>query len=174
MPLIICGYPGVGKSSLAGWNNCIDLESSLFSYRDGCAQKTMYWVPQYCQAAIDLALQGYTVFTSTHRAVIEYLKEPPMPLKGSVKTVIFCPDHRYKLEWIDRLQKRLERDDRSLYSKNKRALDRVIEHFDEDMDYLNNCGLPVHIPAYIDYDFKEYVQMLQIFYEERRNNHDGA
>lgn len=25
--LIICGYPGVGKSSIAGWNNCIDLET---------------------------------------------------------------------------------------------------------------------------------------------------
>ena len=29
--LIICGYPGIGKSSIAGWNNCIDLESSYFS-----------------------------------------------------------------------------------------------------------------------------------------------
>lgn len=28
--LIICGYSGVGKSSIAGWNNCIDLESSYF------------------------------------------------------------------------------------------------------------------------------------------------
>ena len=35
MGLIICGYPGVGKSSIAGWNNCIDLESSYFSHRNG-------------------------------------------------------------------------------------------------------------------------------------------
>ena len=75
MGLIICGYPGVGKSSIAGWHNCIDLESSFFSHRADIPQKLDYWVPQYCQVAIDLALQGYTVFTSTHHAVIEYFKK---------------------------------------------------------------------------------------------------
>jgi broad-specificity NMP kinase len=29
--LIICGYPGIGKSSIAGWDHCIDLESSKYS-----------------------------------------------------------------------------------------------------------------------------------------------
>ena len=55
--LIICGYPGIGKSSCAGWNGAIALESSTFSQEMGM----MNWIPIYVKTAIQLAEQGFTV-----------------------------------------------------------------------------------------------------------------
>ena len=171
--IIICGYPGVGKSSIAGWNNCIDLESSLFSHQPRAINHknpiddTTYttipirinnWVPQYCKVAIDLAYQGYTVLTSTHRAVIEYFLFEKYYPENVAGVVIFCPDHRYKKEWIERLTERYAK---TMNSKDERALNRVIDHFDDDIHFLNNCGLPVYIPAAMDYDLKDYITMIQ-------------
>jgi len=108
--LIVCGYPGVGKSSIAGWNKCVDLESSYFSYRpaydvhDGiCVNipvRTDVWTKQYCPIAINLANQGFIVMTSYHKSVIEYFMSAIYP-KNVSGAVIFAPDRRYKKEWID-------------------------------------------------------------------------
>ena len=74
--LIICGYPGIGKSSIAGWNNCIDLESSYFSRDEkGFALCDTDWVTRYCKLAFDLARQGFTVLLSCHELVRNQLKE---------------------------------------------------------------------------------------------------
>lgn len=167
--LIICGYPGIGKSSIAGWNNCIDLESSYFSFRNGAPQKFSEWVPQYCRIAMDLAKQGYTVLTSTHKPVIKYFMEHAQgtELSPSLSGIVaFCPDHRYKSEWIERLNNRLRQDatDRlstDILQKDLRALKRIMEHFDEDIDFLYNCGLSVYIPSYMDYDLKDRVTEIQ-------------
>lgn len=160
--LIVCGYPGVGKSSIGGWNNCIDLESSYFSHRAYVPQKLKSWVPQYCAVAISLAQQGFTVLVSTHKEVIAHLIFTIFPQKLTgidVEVVIFCPDHRYKQEWIERLKKRVCLP--NALDKHERALQHVEEHFDDDMDYLNNCGLPVYIPAWLDYDLRDYINRIR-------------
>ena len=59
--MIISGYQGIGKSSLAGKNNCIDLESGNF-WVDG--KRADDWYKQYCQIANHLTEQGYRVFFS--------------------------------------------------------------------------------------------------------------
>ena len=167
--LIICGYPGIGKSSIAGWNNCIDLESSYFSFRNGAPQKFNEWVPQYCRVAMDLAKQGYTVLTSTHEQVIKYFIEHAQGTELSpslLGVAVFCPDYRHKPEWIERLNNRLCQDatDRlstDILQKDLRALKRIMEHFDEDIDFLYNCGLSVYIPSYMDYDLKDTVTIIQ-------------
>lgn len=172
--LIICGYPGVGKSSIAGWNNCIDLESSYFSYRCNIPQKLGYWVPQYCKVAMNLAMQGYTVLTSTHEQVIKYFIEHTQgtELSPSLRgVVVFCPDHRYKPEWVERLNNRLRQDatnhmSTDILEKDLRALRRVIEHFNEDMDFLYNCGLSVYVPCHMDYDLKDQITAIR-FVRER-------
>lgn len=179
--LIVCGYPGVGKSSIAGWNNCVDLKSSYFSYRCNMPQKLDYWVPQYCKVAMDLAMQGYTVLTSTHEQVIKYFIEHTQgtELSPSLRgVVVFCPDHRYKPEWVERLNNRLCQDatnhmSTDILEKDLRALRRVIEHFNEDMDFLYNCGLPVYVPGYMDYDLKD--QIIAIRFDRERvwnDNHE--
>lgn len=172
--LIICGYPGVGKSSIAGWNNCIDLESSYFSRvlhpGEYVSDLLKYeWVIQYCRVAMDLAMQGYTVLTSTHEQVIKYFIEHTQgtELSPSLRgVVVFCPDHRYKPEWIERLNNRLCQDAANhlsidILEKDLRALRRVVEHFNEDMDFLYNCGLSVYIPGYMDYDLKDQITAIR-------------
>lgn len=164
--LIVCGYPGVGKSSIAGWNKCIDLESSYFSHRPAydthdstfvnIPVRTDVWAKQYCPIAIDLANQGFIVMTSCHRPVIEYFMSAIYP-KNVSGAVIFAPDHRYKKEWIDRLT---ERYNKTGLQKDERALTRAIQYFDEDMAFLNNCGLPICTPAALDYDLKDYINYI--------------
>lgn len=165
--LIICGYPGVGKSSVAGWSNCIDLESSFFSYRGGAPQRLIYWVPQYCDMASNLALQGFTVMTSTHEAVIECFKnliqEPGNNDYKNLKDriVIFCPNSYWKDEWIKRLRKRLDPPVDQDYMKNIRALNRAEGYFEKDIEYLNNCGFPVYHPESLDYDLRDYIYQIR-------------
>ena len=66
--MIITGYQGIGKSTLARKDkNIIDLESSSFwKYDKSCNSKTRCedWYVYYCQVAMDLSRQGYTVFVS--------------------------------------------------------------------------------------------------------------
>ena len=168
---IICGYPGVGKSAVAGWNNCIDFESSNFSYQprpvdpdsgnfEACAIipiRTVIWAQQYCPIAIELASQGFTVLTSTHRPVIEYFKACPVP-ENVAKPIIFAPSKDVKNEWLLRLTDRYST---TGLDKDWRALRRFEEHFDEDISYLENCGLKIYHPDNMDYDFKEFVLSVQ-------------
>ena len=70
--MIISGYQGIGKSSLAGKNNCIDLESGNF-WVDG--KRADDWYKPYCQIANHLSQQGYTVFVSSHEVVRKELEK---------------------------------------------------------------------------------------------------
>lgn len=154
--LIIIGYQGIGKSSCAGKNNCIDLESSNFFIGD---ERIENWHIIYCQIAMHLANQGYTVFTSSHKAVYEYFKTMPL-LPNVAKIVVFCPDSRYKEEWIERLQ---ERYNRTGLVKDYKALMNAKERYKENIIELVNCGLPVVQPAYsVDYDLNDYVHRMQV------------
>ena len=54
--MIICGFPGVGKSTLAKFSNWVDLESTPFE-KD--------WV-RYAKVAKHMSDNGYNVMVSTH------------------------------------------------------------------------------------------------------------
>ena len=70
--MIIIGYQGIGKSTLANKNiNYIDLESSNF-FIDGKRQEN--WFIIYCNIANHLSEQGKNVFVSSHEVVRESLK----------------------------------------------------------------------------------------------------
>ena len=65
--MIIIGYQGIGKSSLAGPHlGYIDLESSNFKV-DG--MKIEGWQKIYCNIAKHLSNQGFKVFLSSHEVV---------------------------------------------------------------------------------------------------------
>ena len=148
--LIMIGYQGIGKSSCAGKENCIDLESESFwigNYR------TEDWYIPYCNVALDLASQGYTVFTSSHKVVVNCLKLVPS-IENIGKIVVFCPEVRFKEEWIARLQ---ERYDRTGLNKDYKALMNAKERYTENIIELVNCGFPVYQPSWIDYDLMDYV-----------------
>lgn len=153
--LIVIGYQGIGKSSCAGKENCIDLESGCFW--DGDERHEDWYIP-YCQIAMDLANQGYTVFTSSHKVVYEHFKTMPL-LPNVAKVAVFCPDSRYKEEWVERLQKRY---DKTGLNKDYKALMNAKDRYCENIVELVNCGLPVVQPAYsVDYDLMDYVRKMR-------------
>lgn len=149
--LIVIGYQGIGKSSCAGKDNCIDLESGCFWIGD---ERHEDWFIPYCQIAMDLANQGYTVFTSSHKCVYEFFKSVPF-LPNVGKAVIFCPKIRYKKEWIERLATRFTK---TQYFKDFKALKNAEDRYEENIQELMRNGLPVYQPAAMDYDLMDYVR----------------
>ena len=152
--LIICGYPGVGKTAVGGWINCIDLESSSFDH--------IYfsWVETYVRVATDLATQGYTVLMSTHLEVIKKLKEAKEYADGKWDVVIFCPKKEMKDAWLARVTDRYLAD-KSF--KNQRALMRVRERFDSDIDDLQKTGLMCFSPSNMNYNFVDDISKIRKF-----------
>ena len=153
--LIIIGYQGIGKSSCAGpANKCIDLESGNFFIGDRRAED---WYVPYCQTAMSLAAQGFTVFTSSHKCVRDLLASMPKPENvGAV--VVFCPRLSFHDVWIHRLQ---ERYDRTGLWKDYKALANAQERYDENILELTDSPLPVYLPDRIDYDLMDYVRKIR-------------
>lgn len=149
--LIIIGYQGIGKSSLAGYDNCIDLESGNFWIGDKRADD---WYIPYCQIAMDLANQGFTIFTSSHKQVYEYLKSVSLP-ENVGAAIIFCPRRFMKDNWIEKLRDRYYR---TGLEKDHKALMNAEERFEENIVELCSCGLPVIQPNAMDYVLHDYVK----------------
>ena len=165
--IIICGFPGIGKSSIAGWNNCIDLESSNFSriengyISSGPVRVSFDWASLYCELAVQLASQGYTVLTSTHSKVIDIFtacENNGMWTDTVVGAVIFCPHVHWKDEWIERLKKRYDKDPSG---KNARALYFASYQWDKIYSLVTNETLPVVQPDSVQYDLKDYILEMQ-------------
>lgn len=181
--LIICGYPGVGKTSVGGWNNCIDLESTDF--KNGPSERIwskVYvrvtdisevmansnmdkeietlavpaWVDEYCRVGINLADQGYIVLMSTHKDVITYLSK-----MSKSPVVIFCPKLEWRTQWFERVQRRYEE---TGLDKHRLAMDRVYHYYMTDIEWLMNFGLPVYQPDELYYNFRSHVA--KIIYEQ--------
>lgn len=129
--MIISGYQGVGKSTLAvKSNNFIDLESSSF-FVDGVRPDN--WYVMYCQVAINLSQQGHDVFVSSHKVVRDYLAD-----HSDEKLVLVFPDKDLKSQWIDRLQKRY---DQTKSDKDYKALKNAECSYDSNiLDLMNQSG----------------------------------
>ncbi|MBR3229787.1 MAG: hypothetical protein IKF91_03060 [Bacilli bacterium] len=154
--LIVIGYQGIGKSSLAGWYNCVDLESSNF-YING--KKDEKWYEVYCNIALDIANQGFVVFTSSHKEVRNYFHQFLNNLPRNIgNIVIFCPQVLQEKDWIDRLQ---ERYNKTKTEKDKRALDRAIERYEEDIYNLTHSGFVYYQPKTVNYDLKNYIEKMR-------------
>ena len=155
--LIICGYPGIGKSSIAGWNNCIDLESSYFSRdEEGFALCDEDWVTRYCKLAFDIARQGFTVLLSCHVAVRNKLKEIK-DMKSNYfcpPVVIFCPRADMKEAWGIRLMKRYNETN---LDKDFRAFEGAIRYWNKNMLHMTEQDFPIYRPRSIDYDLRDYI-----------------
>ena len=156
--LIICGFPGIGKSSIGGWNNCIDLESSYFSHtEDGYTLSSKDWAWRYCEIALDLANQGYTVLISCHESVRNFLNEKVKyrALSGcNVPIVIFRPSPNMKEAWAIRLVNRYLK---SGLDKDLRAFEGAIKNWEETQQHMNGQYLTIYYPKDITYDLRDCI-----------------
>ena len=126
--MIIIGYPGVGKTSLAGrYNQYIDLESSNWNSPDNTKPDNWWW--SYGKVAEDLSRQGYRVFVSCHPSVQKYFEE------SNEYVMVLYPSLELKEEWIKRVADRYDRD-RSM--KNLAALNNVELYYDNQIKLLDD------------------------------------
>ena len=147
--MIIVGYQGIGKSTLAGKDNCIDLESSSFwdDYK-----RPDDWYKVYCRVATYLSKQGYTVFVSSHMEVIKELEDSNQPVFA-----IF-PSIHLKDEWVKKL---LDRYEQSNLYKDYKAYKNAEEHYKENIADFMRCDLTFYEINKMDYDLKDIVEFLK-------------
>lgn len=69
--MIICGFPGTGKSMMAKFSRWVDLESTPFSRRG-------QWL-LYAEVAKHMSDNGYTVMVSTHKEMLDALEQIETP-----------------------------------------------------------------------------------------------
>ena len=150
--MIIIGYQGIGKSSVSGVDSgCIDLESSNFWHEGVRADD---WYIYYCNIALDLSKQGFTVFTSSHKEVRDYLLE--YTIYDFITTVF--PERWLKDEWINRLQKRY---DAKPSNKNYKALMNAKDRFEDNVKELKEWGGGFYGIQDMDYDLMDIVKHLR-------------
>ena len=147
--MIISGYQGIGKSSLAGKNNCIDLESGNF-WVDG--KRADDWYKPYCQIANHLSQQGYTVFVSSHEVVRKELEKSEEPVFA-----VF-PSIHLKDEWIKKLE---ERDERTKLDKDYRALMNAKDRYKENITELMQGNLKFYEITRINYHLDDIIDYLE-------------
>ena len=124
--MVIVGYQGIGKSTLAkNANGFIDLESSNF-FVNG-VRSTDWYVP-YCKIALNLSAQGYNVFVSSHQVVRTYLAD-----HHTQKLVIACPSKNLKDEWLEKLANRYQSTN---LDKDFKAWQNALLRYDENIDEL--------------------------------------
>lgn len=143
--MIYVGYQGIGKSSIAGKNNCIDLESGNFLVDD---VRNYNWYKEYVNIAEHLSNQGYKVFMSSHKIVREELNN-----RGTEFTVI-CPNLKLKEQWIKRLENRF---DRTRSTKDFKALKNAEEMYEENIKDLTS-EINTIVITKIDYDLLDILR----------------
>lgn len=143
--MIVVGYPGIGKSTLAGRDHkYIDLESSCFLV-DG--ERDDNWYIPYCNIAEDLSRQGYVVFVSSHMSVRGRLS-------ASLENVVAVyPSIDLKDAWIAKLTERYQE---SHSDKDHKALMNVVDYYEEQVHNMSvDGGIPYKLALIgIDYDLE--------------------
>lgn len=133
--MIVMGYPGVGKTTLARfyhYNDYIDLETSNF-------YKRPEWYCDYCNVAEDLSSQGYIVLTGCHKEIRDRLIRLSME-----ELCLIYPSIDLKEAWIKRLSDRAIKN--GCVEKDLRALKRVEKKWEQDHEELEE-----YINKNIDY-----------------------
>lgn len=160
MGVVIIGYQGIGKSTLANKeDNFIDLESSNFWYYDEeTKQKVRWgnWAEIYTNIAMDLAKQDNIVFTSSHQVVRDELAKKDDDV--DVLITVCVPNKKLKDEWIKKLKTRyeesgLEKD----FKAWKNAEDRYEENINELILDANKYGWGIYFINDINYDLYDII-----------------
>lgn len=145
--MIIIGYQGVGKSTLAkdSWKY-IDLESGNFWIN---GERDEQWYKPYCNIANHLSAQGYTVFTSSHKEVREELKNSSEVVK------IAFPALELKTDWLIRLK---DRYNESMLEKDYKALMNASLYYETNINDLMNEPFDKIVINNIDYNLRKLIE----------------
>lgn len=160
--MIVIGYQGIGKSTLAVRNlKYIDLESSNFWFEDPETKQRVRhsnWYEIYCNVAEDLSRQGYIVFVSSHQPIRERLS------KSEEYVVVCVPSVILKDEWIKKLKERYEN---SLLEKDYKAYMNAADRFTENVTEIMNSGFDVILITDADYNLQNLIEITTV---TERNN----
>ena len=105
-PLIICGFPGVGKTSCARWSRVLDAESSAFSHIIDPEKMTCRKNDKFPTNYIDMVESEMKsdrwdiILLSSHKVVRNELK------RRKIKFVAVCPQIDCLPEYMGRYLKR--------------------------------------------------------------------
>lgn len=145
--MIIIGYQGIGKSTLAkdSWKY-IDLESGNFWVN---GERDEQWYKPYCNIANHLSAQGYTVFTSSHKEVREELKNSSEVVK------IAFPALDLKTDWLIRLK---DRYNESMLEKDYKALMNASLYYETNINDLMNEPFDKIVINNIDYNLRKLIE----------------
>lgn len=145
--MIIIGYQGIGKSTLAKDSlKYIDLESGNFWIN---GERDEQWYKPYCNIANHLSAQGYTVFTSSHKEVREELKNSNEIVK------IAFPSLELKTDWLIRLTNRYNE---SMLEKDYKALINASLYYEDNINDLMNEPFDKIVINNIDYNLRELIE----------------
>lgn len=147
--MIVIGYQGIGKSTLAKKDRkYLDLESSNF-WVDG--KRDENWYKVYCKQAINFSKQGYIVFTSSHQVVRDYFKE----IKDKEIIIIVYPSLELKDKWIGKLKDRYKE---SQLDKDYKAWKNAEDRYEENIKELFNDGFFIMPIKEIDYNLEDLIE----------------
>lgn len=166
--MIIIGFPGIGKSTLASNNDkFVDLESSYFKTPNA---RNDDWVVDYCKLAEVLSRNGHIVFISSHKAVRDYLAK----MDTSETVACIFPSERIKYDWLRKLEYRYMIT--GLY-KDYRSFIRARDRYDDDIRELySDDGISYKwVITDINYNLEEEIHKLFdcIRYSSKRVNEDS-
>ena len=142
--MIIIGYQGIGKSTLAGKDKYIDLESGNF-WHNGIRPDN--WYVFYCKIAEHLSQQGYNVFVSSHEVVRNRLRK-----YSNEQLCVVFPSVELKDKWIDKLKKRFES---TKLEKDYKAWMNAEDRYTENINELKNSGISYIEIKDINYSLKD-------------------
>lgn len=147
--LVIVGYQGIGKSTLAYHNpTVVDLESSNF-FVDG--KRADDWYIPYCNVARSLCQQGFIVCVSSHKVVRDELQRKP-----ARRQIIVYPALSIKEQWVNKLKYRYEGDDSD---KNYKAYMNAKECYEDNINELmNQEGFEHQVLDGMDYNLAEILK----------------
>ena len=172
--MIIIGYPGIGKSTIANqYVEIIDFESSFFN---NSGKKVNDWYKIYISQAISLAEQGYIVCISSHEDVCfelsKYINDNP---DHSFEVVTITPSLSLEKQWIGKLHERYLREKTD---KNLRAFERASKYYISDIQTVTAYTdfHHIHITSmdyYLKFIVKNLSSMFNINTKRRINQGKG-